>query len=308
MEAQDIQSAHEIQSVLEATHLNGQTSEEALESGLLTDSALQVGLAPSASSIALQAMGAPSAGGGVPSAAQQPSSSPGSSPGQAAISTVREARSTLQESSSMLLQAEYIMQQANGPPDSTPQQARQPAQHDASSAHSAPGAAHPLGRPTPQANGPVLAANGFMPGAAGAAYHPGSAMQPAGSGALQAHGPMQQRCFTEELAGVKACFQLVDLGRQIYIWAGTNSGAMGCMCLASPPPPTGSHAGHSRSSGLNVHMSSVNNPVQRGCRVQRGCSVSSEVRTAVLSFATICKAAVAPRSGVILHVDAAALL
>ncbi|CAK0783129.1 hypothetical protein CVIRNUC_006325 [Coccomyxa viridis] len=238
MEAQDIQSAHEIQSVLEATHLNGQTSEEALESGALTDSALQVGLAPSASSIALQAMGAPSAGGGAPSAARQP----GSFPGQVGISTAREDASTPQESSSMLLQAERIMQQANGPPDSTPQQARQPAQHAASSAHAAPSAPHQAGRAPPQADSAVQAANGFMSGAARPAHQAGSAVQPAGSGALQTQGPMQQRCFTEELAGVKACFQLVDLGRQIYVWAGTSSGAMGCMCLASPPSPTGDGA------------------------------------------------------------------
>ena len=275
MEAQDIQSAHEIQSVLEATHLNGQSSEEALESGLLADSALQVGLAPSASSIALQAMGAPSAGGGAPSAARQP----GSSPGQAGISTAWEAHGTPQESSSMLLQAEYIMQQANGPPDSTPQQARQPAQHGDSSAHATPGTEYPLGRSPPQAVSAVQTANGFMPGAASAAYQAGSAVQPAGSGSLQTQGPMQQRCFTEELAGVKACFQLVDLGRQIYVWAGTNSGAMGCMCLASPPSPTGSHAGHGRCSGLNVHMSRVNSPSQEGR------SMSSEVHQ-VPSFLT----------------------
>ena len=275
MEAQDIQSAHEIQSVLEATHLNGQTSEEALESGLLTDSALQVGLAPSASSIALQAMGAPSAGGGMPSAAQQP----GSFVQQPGISTMQETASTPGESSSMLLQAQQIMQQANGPPDSTPQQARQPAQHAASSAHAAPSAPHQAGRAPPQADSAVQAANGFMSGAARPAHQAGSAVQPAGSGASQAHGPMQQRCFTEELAGVKACFQLVDLGRQIYVWAGTNSGAMGCMCLASPPSPTGSHAGHGKCSGLNVHMRRVNSPLQEGR------SMSSEVHQ-VPSFLT----------------------
>ena len=276
MEAQDIQSAHDIQSVLEATHLNGQTSEEALENGLLTDSALQVGLAPSASSIALQAMGAPSAGGGAPSAARQP----GSFPGQVGISTAREDASTPQESSSMLLQAEHIMQQANGPPDSTPQQARQPAQHAASSAHAAPSAPHQAGRAPPQVHSAVQAANGFMSGAARPPHQAGSAVQPAGSGALQTQGPMQQRCFTEELAGVKACFQLADLGRQIYVWAGTDSGAMGCMCLASPPPPTGNHAGYGRLSGLTVHMSSVNTPSQR-C-----CSVSSVVHPAVPPFLT----------------------
>ena len=241
MEAQDIQSAHEMQSVLEATHLNGQTSEEALQSGLLNESALPEGLAPSASSIALQAMDGPSAG----STAQQvpgPQQQPGSPMQQAGISSTLEARGTAQEPSSILLQADGIMRQANGPADSTPQQASRPAQHADSSARTAPSADFQAGRPTPQADSAVRASNGSMPGAARPAC-------PAGGGALQAHGPMQQKCFTEELVGTRACFQLVDLGRQIYIWAGADSGAMGCMCLASPPQATatGSQAGSGRS-------------------------------------------------------------
>lgn len=50
---------------------------------------------------------------------------------------------------------------------------------------------------------------------------------------------MRQACFNEELAGIRVCFQLVDLGRQVYLWAGLESGAMGCMCLASSPPSAG---------------------------------------------------------------------
>ncbi len=46
---------------------------------------------------------------------------------------------------------------------------------------------------------------------------------------------LQQACFSEELVGIRVCFQLVDLGRQLYVWAGLESGALGCMCLASPP-------------------------------------------------------------------------
>ena len=283
MEAQDIQSAHEIQSVLEATHLNGQTSEEALESGLLTDSALRAGLAPSASSIALQAMGAPSAGGGVPNAAQPP--------GQAGIRPTREAGSTPQESSSLLLLAEYIMQQANGPGDSTPPGARRHAQHADSSARAAPGAEHQAGRPPPQAASAAQASNGFISDPVSMAHQAGSAMQPAGSGASPAHSPMQQRCFTEELVGVKACFQLTDLGRQIYVWAGTDSGAMGCMCLASPPQATGSHAGHAKVLCLYGHMSRLNTPLQRWMlhSVFQGPSV-------VWDSLPMCKAALATKS------------
>ena len=58
---------------------------------------------------------------------------------------------------------------------------------------------------------------------------PGQAERRVGSAALQ------QACSSEELVGIRACFQLVDLGRQLYVWAGLESGAMGCMCLASPP-------------------------------------------------------------------------
>ena len=46
---------------------------------------------------------------------------------------------------------------------------------------------------------------------------------------------LQQNCFSEDLVGIRVCFQLVDLGRQLYVWAGLEGGAMGCMCLASPP-------------------------------------------------------------------------
>ena len=46
---------------------------------------------------------------------------------------------------------------------------------------------------------------------------------------------LQQTCFSEELVGIRVCFQLVDLGRQLYVWAGLENGAQGCMCLASPP-------------------------------------------------------------------------
>lgn len=46
---------------------------------------------------------------------------------------------------------------------------------------------------------------------------------------------LQQACFSEDLVGIRVCFQLVDLGRQLYVWAGLEGGAMGCMCLASPP-------------------------------------------------------------------------
>ena len=255
MEAQDIQSAHEIQSVLEATHLNGHTSEEAL----LSDLALSARLAPSASGIALQALGAPSAGSTMQQA-PSPLQQPGDSAPQAGISNAREAGSTPQAPSSLLLQADGITQQANGPADTTPQQAMRPAQHADSSARSVPSAEHQAGRPTPQADIALRASGDIIPGTASAAHQ-------AGSRALQAHGPLQQRCFTEELVGTRACFQLVDLGRQIYVWAGTDSGAMGCMCLASPPQATGSHAGCGRSPSLYVHMTSLNTPLWRGCTV-----------------------------------------
>lgn len=55
----------------------------------------------------------------------------------------------------------------------------------------------------------------------------------------QQRGSMQQSTFSEELVGIRVCFQLVDLGRQLYIWAGLENGAMGCMCLAAPPQSAG---------------------------------------------------------------------
>ena len=54
--------------------------------------------------------------------------------------------------------------------------------------------------------------------------------------ARQADSPaLQQACFSEELVGIRVCFQVVDLGCQLYVWAGLEGGVMGCMCLASPP-------------------------------------------------------------------------
>ena len=65
-------------------------------------------------------------------------------------------------------------------------------------------------------------------------------MQTANAASVRASDQaMQQACFNEELAGIRVCFQLVDLGRQVYLWAGLESGVMGCMCLASPPPSAG---------------------------------------------------------------------
>lgn len=52
---------------------------------------------------------------------------------------------------------------------------------------------------------------------------------------------MQQHRVSEQLLDVVVHFQIVDLGRQLYVWVGTDEARMGAMCLASPTPP-GGHA------------------------------------------------------------------
>ena len=46
---------------------------------------------------------------------------------------------------------------------------------------------------------------------------------------------MQQHCFSEDILDTTVHFQVLDLGRQLYVWAGTSDARMGPLCLASPP-------------------------------------------------------------------------
>ncbi len=43
-----------------------------------------------------------------------------------------------------------------------------------------------------------------------------------------------QHCFSEELLDSTVHFQVMDLGRQLYIWVGTSAAQMGSLCFASP--------------------------------------------------------------------------
>jgi len=43
-----------------------------------------------------------------------------------------------------------------------------------------------------------------------------------------------QHCFSEEILDVTVHFQVMDLGRQLYVWVGTGEAKMGSMCFASP--------------------------------------------------------------------------
>ena len=114
--------------------------------------------------------------------------------------------------------------------------------------HSSAGAAHANGFSIPQQareNGLASSSEPSNAQTSTAEYSTSSSgrvltMQAAHAASVRASDQaMQQACFNEELAGIRVCFQLVDLGRQVYLWAGLESGAMGCMCLASPPPSAG---------------------------------------------------------------------
>ncbi|EIE23820.1 hypothetical protein COCSUDRAFT_83695 [Coccomyxa subellipsoidea C-169] len=45
---------------------------------------------------------------------------------------------------------------------------------------------------------------------------------------------LMQHCFSEELLDSTVHFQVMDLGRQLYIWVGTSAAQMGSLCFASP--------------------------------------------------------------------------
>jgi hypothetical protein len=48
-------------------------------------------------------------------------------------------------------------------------------------------------------------------------------------------------CFSEEILDTQVHFQVIDLGRQLYVWAGTGEARMGALCLAAAPAGAGSH-------------------------------------------------------------------
>jgi hypothetical protein len=45
--------------------------------------------------------------------------------------------------------------------------------------------------------------------------------------------PSAVQQFTEDLLDVKVHFQIMDLGRQLFIWVGTDAATFGSLCLAS---------------------------------------------------------------------------
>ncbi|KAL6749888.1 hypothetical protein V8C86DRAFT_2828868 [Haematococcus lacustris] len=49
---------------------------------------------------------------------------------------------------------------------------------------------------------------------------------------------MKQRCFTECLPEATVHFQLIDMGRQLYIWAGVGRPSLSAMCMAIKTPMT----------------------------------------------------------------------
>ena len=66
--------------------------------------------------------------------------------------------------------------------------------------------------------------------------------QPASEAAAAAAGSGMQHCFSEEILDSAVHFQVMDLGRQLYIWVGTSAAQMGSLCFASPlRAPPGAH-------------------------------------------------------------------
>ncbi|CAL8471945.1 g11487 [Coccomyxa elongata] len=47
-------------------------------------------------------------------------------------------------------------------------------------------------------------------------------------------GRAVQHCFSEEILDNTVHFQIMDLGRQLYIWVGTGAAQMGSLAMASP--------------------------------------------------------------------------
>ena len=89
--------------------------------------------------------------------------------------------------------------------------------------HSSTETSHSSRAPAPgAAQGPAA-----RQGAVGA----GQQDRTAGGGA----GDVQLHCFSEDILDTAVHFQVLDLGRQLYVWAGTGEARMGPLCLASPP-------------------------------------------------------------------------
>lgn len=70
---------------------------------------------------------------------------------------------------------------------------------------------------------------------------PDTQAAPASSAAAAAAGvggAGMHHCFSEEILDSAVHFQVMDLGRQLYIWVGTSAAQMGSLCFASPLGPT----------------------------------------------------------------------
>lgn len=71
---------------------------------------------------------------------------------------------------------------------------------------------------------------------------PDTQAAPASSAAAAAAGvggaAGMQHCFSEEILDSAVHFQVMDLGRQLYICVGTSAAQMGSLCFASPLGPT----------------------------------------------------------------------
>ena len=71
--------------------------------------------------------------------------------------------------------------------------------------------------------------------------HSGDVPQQQQQGGAAPSAAAMQHCVSEQVLDASVHFQIVDLGRQLYVWVGTGDARMGSMCVASPVPP-GGHA------------------------------------------------------------------
>ena len=104
-----------------------------------------------------------------------------------------------------------------------------------------------------QQNGAI---NGVVSEHAAAQTTEVSSTQPPPAAAASASRAVQH-CFSEEVLDNTLHFQIMDLGRQLYIWVGTGAAQMGSLAMASP---LGAQTGASPSSdichgseGIEVH-------------------------------------------------------
>lgn len=65
-----------------------------------------------------------------------------------------------------------------------------------------------------------------------------AALQPNTSAPQTRESSTAVQQFAEEIADVKVYFQIIELGRQLFIWVGTDAARMGSVCLASAPGAT----------------------------------------------------------------------